>query len=375
VAAFVATNDPAVMLFRSAAVSVVDQASTAVDDNLRAAIALHEALSLYGIKYWADPKGSYETISKSKTDVDYLQFPAQTLQLKTGDCDDLSILWSALLEASSVSTAFVTVPGHIFVAFQLDMTQEEAKKRPLAQEDLIYAKSGVWVPVEVTSIKDGFLKAWQAGAKEWRDASARGAPGFDTFAEASALFAPVGFSSSSASLALPTDTAISAAYKAELKKLVDREIATQLAALQAEIAKSKDKPEPLNKLGILYAKYGLTDQADTQFAAALKLSEYYVPALMNLGSLYYLKGDAKKALEYYRKAQTKEPEKASVLLGIARANHELENYGEVKEAYEKLKIVDSQLAAQFTYLDLQGSDATKAADIGGVTKKVVWDEP
>jgi tetratricopeptide (TPR) repeat protein len=306
--------------------------------------------------------------------VDFLQFPAQTLQLKTGDCDDLSILWSALLEASSIDSAFITVPGHILVALALEMTPDDAKKSGLAQEDLIYTKGKVWVPVEVTSIKDGFLKAWQAGGKEWREANQKSTAGFDTFAEASAKFAPVGFSAISATLSMPTDAAISTAYKAELKKLVDREIASQLATIQAEISKNKDKPDPLNRLGVLYARYGLADQAKAQFLAALKVTATYVPSLVNLGNLSFLEGDAKTALGYYEKAQKTEPEKAAVLLGIARANHELENYGSVKDAYEKLKKVNAALAAQFSYLDLQGTEATRAANTAGVAQTVFWDD-
>jgi tetratricopeptide (TPR) repeat protein len=266
------------------------------------------------------------------------------------------------------------VPGHIYVAFELDMTPAEARKSALPQEDLIYAKDKVWVPVEVTSIKDGFLKAWQAGAKEWRDASARGTPGFNTFAEASARFAPVGFTASSATLSLPEAAVLSKSYAVELKILVDREIATQLAAIQAEIAKNKEKPGPLNKLGVLYARYGLTTQAETQFSAALKLSTSYVPALVNLGNLAFLKGEAKAARQYYEKAQKKDPNNPSVLLGIARVNHARENYGEAKDAYDKLKALDASLAARFSYLDLRGSDATKTADVAGVARAVVWDE-
>ena len=376
VAAFVTTNDKSVMLFRSAAVSVVDQSSTALDAGLRTAIAVHELLALYGMKYWADPKSSYETITKKetkKTEVDYLQFPEQTLQLKTGDCDDLSILWSALLEASSVETAFTTVPGHIFIAFALTMKPAEAKNY-LRPADLIEKGGKAWVPVEVTSIKDGFLKAWEMGAREWKESEAKGQAGFFPFADARAKYAPVGFSAAAPSYSLPADSSLTAAYKSELKKLVDRETATQVAALQAEIKKDAAKPEPVNRLGVLYAKYGDWDRAAAEFARAVKISDSYVPALVNAGNIAFLKGEPAKALEYYEKAQKKAPDKTTVLLGIARANHELENYGKVKEAYARLKSLDSQLAAQFTYLDLQGTEATRAADVGGVKETVVWDE-
>jgi hypothetical protein len=68
-----------------------------------------------------------------------------------------------------------------------------------------------------------------------------------------------------------------------------------------------------------------------------------VPALLNLGSL-------------------------------ARANHELENYRNAQEAYGRLKKLDPLLAAQFAYLDLRGTEATRAAEVGGVRGTVVWAE-
>jgi hypothetical protein len=48
---------------------------------LRSAMALHQALVKYGLKYWAGPKSAYKTIPKAKSTVDYLQFHAQTIQL------------------------------------------------------------------------------------------------------------------------------------------------------------------------------------------------------------------------------------------------------------------------------------------------------
>ena len=373
IAAFVTKNDKSVMMFRSVAVTIVDQASTAVDAKLRTAMAIHEALRLYGMKYWSDPKSSFAAKSKSDTDVDYLQFPEQTLQLKTGDCDDLSILYVALLEASSVSTAFITVPGHIFIAFELAMTAEEAKSAFRKTEDLILLDDNTaWIPLEVTNLKSDFLSAWEAGAKEWRDAKNKNQQSFLPFDDAAKKYAPVGFSAAAVSMTLPSEKSLTDAYKTGVKKFISQEIATQVAALAAEIKKNSGKAESVNKLGVLYARYGLMTEAAAQFNAIVKTEEY-VPALVNLGNIAFLEGNAKTALQYYERAQKKSPDKAVVLLGIARTNHELENYGKVAESYARLKTVDSQLASGFTYLDLRGTEATKAADIADVTEKVEWD--
>jgi hypothetical protein len=372
VAAFVTANDRSIMMFRSAVVTIVDQASAAVDAKLRTAIAIHEALRLYGMKYWSDPKSSFVDAYKKKTDVDYLQFPEQTLQLRTGDCDDLSILYAALLEASSVDTAFITVPGHIFIAFELLMPPEKAKTAFFKWEDLIITKGKAWVPLEVTSIKESFLKAWETGAKEWRDASSRGQAILFTFEDARKKYAPVGFSTTAPAMSLPSESALASAYKAEVKKFIDREIATAVAVLKAEINKNGGKPESVNRLGALYASYGLFNEAENEFLGILKKTEY-VPTLVNLGNIAFLRGNAQKAAEYYERAQKKDPDRPLVLLGLARAHHELENYGKVQTAYSRLKTVDPSLASDYTYLELRGTEATRAASISEVTQRVEWD--
>jgi outer membrane protein assembly factor BamB len=76
----------------------------------------------------------------------------------------------------------------------------------------------------------------------------------------------------------------------------------------------------------------------------LKLDKQaYVPALVNLGNLTFLDPDMKATPGYYGRACAKEATNAAALLGLARANHELENYGSSQEAYAKLKKVDASL--------------------------------
>ncbi|MCX7030067.1 MAG: hypothetical protein NTU62_08105, partial [Spirochaetes bacterium] len=371
-AAFVTANDPVVQQFRSAVVTNVDKAVTAVDKNLRTGMALHQTLVKYGMKYWTDPNVAYETVTKTKSAVDSLQFPVQTIQLKTGDCDDLSILASALLESASVESAFVTVPGHIFVAFALAMKPDEAKRSFVKPDELIYKNDKAWVPWEITALSGGFLKAWETGAKEWRASDAKGEAGFHPIQTAWKKYKPVAYSASQATVTLPAEADWTKAYTEEVKTFINQQIATQVQKLQGEIKNNPSKPEYVNKLGVLYARYGLTAEAEKEF---LKLDKQdYVPALVNLGNLAFLKPNMKTALAYYGRACKKEATNAKALLGTARANHEQENYGAAQEAYAALKKVDASLAAQYAYLDLQGTEADQAAKAGNVTDKVEWEE-
>ncbi|MFW6293995.1 MAG: hypothetical protein ACOC7V_16970, partial [Spirochaetota bacterium] len=68
------------------------------------------------------------TASEDRGAVDFLQFPRQTLTYSSGDCDDLTALYIALLESVGVDTAFITVPGHIYAAFAVETSPEEARR-------------------------------------------------------------------------------------------------------------------------------------------------------------------------------------------------------------------------------------------------------
>jgi hypothetical protein len=46
----------------------------------------------------------------------------------------------------------------------------------------------------------------------------------------------------------------------------------------------------------------------------------------------------------------------------------------VKDAYEKLKELDSELAQQYAYLGLRGEEAQRAADQAKLSGVVVWEE-
>jgi tetratricopeptide (TPR) repeat protein len=216
-----------------------------------------------------------------------------------------------------------------------------------------------------------FLAAWQEGAREYRESKIRGQAGFIPVRDAWTLYEPVGLPGTAASPVLPASDKIISAYLQEVVRFIDREIFARAAKYQADIQKLGETPLRLNLLGVLYAKYGLYEKAEIQFTKAIAKGEY-VPALINLGTAAYLQGDKDKALGMYERAAKLAPDDPGVLLGIARANHDLENYGQASRSFAKLKQVDPELAERFTYLELKGEDTARAADIAGLKGEAVW---
>jgi len=342
-----------------------------VNKNLLFAMAMHEALRLYGLSYVVDPTSPYASSSQDLARVDFLQFPQQTLEYKSGDCDDLSILYCALLESVGVPTAFITVPGHIYMAIGLSMQPDAARTAFVRPDDLIYQGEETWLPIEVTLRDQDFLAAWEQGAKQWRENQGRQQAGFLANRDSWQVYEPTGFSGSALSLALPAEAQLREVVVAEAIRFVDREISAQVARLQAEVRRQQSSARSVNQLGVLYARYGLYDRAQEEFRKVVDKEEY-VPALLNLGSILKLAGDAKGALDCYERAYRKEPDRPTVLLAMARLNHELENYGLVREVYGKLKERDPQLAQQYAYLDLRGEEAQRALQLSELEGAVLW---
>ena len=373
-AAFVTSLDPAVLTFSKNVAGIAKGTrGTAMNPNLLMGIALYVALGQYGMTYAVDPKSPYSESVKKRSEVDFLQFPRQTLEYRAGDCDDLSILYSALFESAGIETAFLTIPGHIFMAFSLGIKPDEARKTFQRPDDLIVWDGVVWLPLEVTVFGGKFLDAWQMGAKEWRENVAKQQAALYPVHEAWKEYESVGFASGTFQVSVPPRDKVSVAYQQEVETFVEREISMEVAKLQAEIQKQPDAVQAMNRLGVLYAKYGLLDRAERQFSEVLQKEEY-APTLMNLGNISFLRKDMTRAKDYYERAYAKKPDDPKVVLNVARVNHEMENYGIVRELYAKLKTLDSTLADQFAYLDLRGEEATRASEMSGAREVIIWSE-
>lgn len=127
-AVFVSSKDPAAMQFGKYVASLVrDNLRTDMPVNIQYAIGIFQTLNEFGLNYVVDPSSAFED-NVGTSSIDFLQFPYQTLMYRGGDCDDISILVCSLFEAVGIDTAFITVPGHIFMAFDSGLTPEHVTR-------------------------------------------------------------------------------------------------------------------------------------------------------------------------------------------------------------------------------------------------------
>ncbi len=116
--------------------------------------------------------------SNPRADVDYVQFPNETIKLKGGNCDDLSVCYSSLLESIGIQTALVDYKpvdgiGHVNVLVNTQLSPEQARLITNNDNKYIVRKNDagvdeVWIPVETTSLTS-FKKAWDLGAQKFNE--------------------------------------------------------------------------------------------------------------------------------------------------------------------------------------------------------------
>ncbi|MEP0860556.1 MAG: transglutaminase domain-containing protein [Ignavibacterium sp.] len=113
-------------------------------------------------------------VSDPRIKWDFVQYPSETLKLKGGDCDDLSVLFSSLLESIGIETALIDYRSrndirHVNVMINTRLSPNQASL--ITENDSKYfirknasGADEVWIVIETTSLTD-FDTAWSLGSE------------------------------------------------------------------------------------------------------------------------------------------------------------------------------------------------------------------
>jgi tetratricopeptide (TPR) repeat protein len=374
IGAFISQNDPAVLdLSKYVAGLVRDRIRPDLDKKLQFGMGLFESLRLVGLKYAPDPSTPYAAYHADAAKVDYLQYPYQTLSYKGGDSDDLAILYAAILESVDVPSALIPLDDEMIVAFCLEMNESRARSSFLNAGDLIFMDGAVWLPVEVSRIREGFIAAWQGGAAKWRAAQGAGKASFLPTAKIWESHPPIGLTGIDFRALKPEADQIALAFENAMGRFIVKEAEPRAKQLLAEMGKTGTGKQ-YNSLGILYARYGLLDKAREAFQKSIDLG--YAPAYTNIANVDFLLKDYEAAIANYEAALRLQPDNRTALIGLARAKYEVDAYADADALYGRVMQVDPALAARYAYLSSKVDSSTSrassaAADRGAAT---AWDE-
>lgn len=112
-------------------------------------------------------------VSDPRASAEYVQFPYQTKELKGGDCDDLSVCFSSILESVGIETALVDYKEteglrHVNLLVNTGLSPAESGAITSNDRKIFVRKNAggadeVWLPIETTSLTD-FDTAWASGS-------------------------------------------------------------------------------------------------------------------------------------------------------------------------------------------------------------------
>ncbi|MBM4168192.1 MAG: hypothetical protein FJ215_03425 [Ignavibacteria bacterium] len=133
------------------------------------AIGIWNGIRAHGINYVGDPWKS-----SGKDVLDQIQYPRETLSLRSGDCDDTSILLTSCLENIGIRTILVGTSDHVFIMFDTGLKPKNGYLVSHSATDYAIHENSIWIPLETTMINDPFPAAWKAGAREFHRARTEG---------------------------------------------------------------------------------------------------------------------------------------------------------------------------------------------------------
>jgi len=327
-----------------------------ISSNLQFAMQAFNALCELGIIYQIDPTSPFTTVQDQATIVDSVSLPRETIVRRTGDCDDLTALYCTLLECVGINTALITVPGHIYCAF--DSGIAPADYQTLYPDRTMTIESGgtLWVPVEITMIGTGsFMEAWETAVEEWRGAA--NIPeerGFHMVKDAQALYRAISLRETDLGLQYGDEEPLVARFASDLSSLK----AAILGPFKEESKRAKTASTQV-ALGLVAARIGDFSQARLAFETAIGIDQDHMNAYINLGTLYLLMERPKDAIAILEKAERRiasaslrvsRTSQFKLAINLGKAYFELKRLDLAKAQWIRAQEIDPVAASEFSFL-------------------------
>ena len=317
-----------------------------LNEKMVSAMTYFSSLTANGTNYIIDPNTPFTELRDDQ--VDYVQFPRETLHLKSGDCDDLSVLISAGLENLGIRTAFVEIPGHLFLMFDTGLGVDEANL--ISQDSSLLATRGgnVWIPLEATMVNTNFNEAWAEGARKYQSALAAGQLGIIDLSEAWQQFKPVTLRKPSYSIALPEPKRVESLVRQSRKLMLAKSIDRLVLPYRSMVVNNPENIAARLQIAILYARYGLYEDAELAFQALSELAPESAAVRTNQGNLEFLRQNFDAAIQQYRQAIRLDDEDGGIWINLSMAQFKAGDLQQARNSYQNALQIDASLRDEYS---------------------------
>lgn len=345
-ATFITPKDPVLLEFvRSIAAQYRED-----DFSMQRSAAVFGSLGVLGLAYIPDPSNPYQITSNQTNFVDYIQYPQETLQRKSGDCDDLVALYSSALESLGMRTKVIEVPGHMLMMFS---TGIEAGEDADTMDGLfIIHEDKLWVAVETTMVGSSFIKAWEKGSEiyyKWLD---KGLSLLD-IQEAWTEFKPASLQHGDWRPVFIERKDIDERFRDEFSTLKRIGLRLKSRKYRDRFTADNTDVDAAMQIGIIYGKAGETFDALNVFEKVLEIEPGHSAALNNVGNIHLLEKRYEEAVLAYEKAVTIEPDDALLWVNLARCYVFMDNKEKARESFGKAQEIDAGVVQKYRVLAME----------------------
>ena len=325
IASYISTSSQEVLEFSKYVVGIArSHLRSGLNRNMQFAMYIDESIRLAGIQVTDDEATPYNKYHLNPDVLDYIQYPYQTIAYKTGEKDDVGILFMAMLESVGIPAAFIPLENDFIVAFNLGVNASRAGTLFDGFDRILVVDDEIWIPLSMAAINEGFINSWYKGimqiqamteAEEYFD--------FILISDAWQYYPPAGFSNGEASSTRPAEASLIQAVENDIARYITAEFGPQIAAVQNRIKSEGADATLFNQLGMLYVRAGMYSSAIPVYEQSAKMGS--IPAMNNLGNIYSLQKKYALAKKWYEMALSADPNNATAKRNLERIASEFED--------------------------------------------------
>ncbi|RDH82437.1 MAG: hypothetical protein DIZ80_09090 [endosymbiont of Galathealinum brachiosum] len=349
VGSFVTPKDDTLRDFVRQAINENKPESGPLSDNIVTAMTLFDVYSAHGIRYVVDPNSPYSQVNNDR--VDYVQFSRETLKIKSGDCDDLSVLMSAGLENLGVKTAILDVPGHLLMMFDSGFSVAEKDRISLQDSLMVEHNGNIWIPLEATMIGTSFAEAWAEGARKYYKFENEKSLNAILLENAWKEFLPVTLRPASYTIKVPGEEKVKPLVNREQNILMQKSLDRLIKPYEVIAMLNPQDTNALMQVAIIYAKNGLYTQADKTFDEILKKSPDNSAVHNNRGNIFYSKGEFDQAIETYSFAEQLAANDPGVKVNMAMSYYQLGQLNDARLKFDEATMINQNVTEKYSGLN------------------------
>ena len=297
---------------------------TGLNKNMQFSMYVYEGIRSLGIVCEEKSDTPYNTTHLDMSLLDYVQYPYQTLTYRSGDKDDIGVLFMSMLESVGIGAAYLPLKDDFIVAIELGEYTQSLLNLFNNTDNLLVVDDKVWLPVSMSVINKDFAESWKVGVQKVNEAlESDDDIEFIMLSNAWQTYPPSGFSAGEVNTKIPSEKELVKAGEYAVEKYITQEFGPQIAAVQARIKSEGASVTLYNRLGLLYVRAGMYDNAVSVYEISAKMGS--IPAMNNLGNILSLQKKYKKAKEWYEKVLAIDPVNETARKNLVKIETELED--------------------------------------------------